>query len=301
MAVAGTGDRAYLADRSMLHVIDVSAPAMPIVLGAVNSGWSYIEKVAIAGDHAYAAAGYGGVRVIDVSDATAPSMAGTFYAPGFAESVTVAGDFAYVAVTEGYEGLHVVDVSVPSTPAEVGSITIFGGATDVAVAGDYAYVVTTEPYWASGLHVIDVSNPAAPVETAFLESQAYSVTVAGDYAYVSGGEISIVDISNPVAPVAVGSYYPGFIIEDSAIVEDYAYGVGEDNLDIVDVSDRTSPVTAGFYHDLPGDIVDVTAIGDYAYLANYSDGLFILEYAYLPPIAYLPALVESWRPPATSQ
>jgi hypothetical protein len=97
-------------------VIDVSNPASPVELGALDTPGSALD-VEVVGDRAYLADSHDGLRVIDVSNPTVPMELGTFHMPDPRE-VEVVGNFAYVA---GYfSGLHIIDFG----PEYVQEITI---------------------------------------------------------------------------------------------------------------------------------------------------------------------------------
>ena len=78
--------------------------------------------------------------------------------PGFANSVDVAGDVAYVAA--GSAGLQVIDVSDRANPRLMASaaLALPGNANDVKLDGTRAYVAAGS----AGLHIIDVSKPMSP-------------------------------------------------------------------------------------------------------------------------------------------
>ena len=202
-SVAVVDDLAYVAsDPSGLSVLDVSNPAAPIELGAIDTP-GQANGVAVAGEMAYVADGYAGLRAIDVSNPAAPRELGAVGNPGYANDVAVVGGFAYVAAQ--LSGLRVIDVSNPAAPVEIGALDTPGQALRVAVVGGLAYLADGT----SGLRVIDVSNPAAPIEIGALEDPqfALSVAVEGALAFVAGGSLglSVVDVSNPASPAVIGT------------------------------------------------------------------------------------------------
>ena len=75
--------------------------------------------VTIAGDYAYVADDASGLRVVDISDPSTPSLAGSYNTPNSARDVAIAGDLAYVADFES--GLQILDISNPASPTFVGS------------------------------------------------------------------------------------------------------------------------------------------------------------------------------------
>ena len=81
---------------------------------------------------------YSGLQVIDISDPTDPTLAGTCDTPGHARGVAVSGDHAFVA--DYAAGLQVIDICDPTDPTLVGSYDTPGECMGVAVAG-------TTPSW----------------------------------------------------------------------------------------------------------------------------------------------------------
>ena len=188
--------------QSNLTVLDITDPSAPVEVGSLNrTRVNPPLDVAVAGNYAYVADGYDGLRVIDVTDPSTPVEVGYWdrnptssylYTDDLVREVAVAGNYAYVALSNSIadssyvlvnNGLHVIDISTPSAPVEVGSLKTPGRPSGVAVEGNYAYLA--DGY--AGLRVIDVSTPSAPVEVDWLNTPGYArgVTVAGGYAYVA--------------------------------------------------------------------------------------------------------------------
>lgn len=132
-----------------------------------------------------------------------PGVLAALDLPGFANSVAVRGDYAYVAA--GPAGLVVVDVADRRLPRVVAQLALAGNGNDLRLAGDYAFVAADT----AGLHVVDLSNPLAPVRVATLDTPGLAIDLAldGGYAYVADGAagLAVIDVSNPLAPVAVGA------------------------------------------------------------------------------------------------
>jgi hypothetical protein len=272
-AVFVQGHYAYIGVGPSLTIWDVSEPASPTVLGKTAPLPNDVSDLYVSGGCAYVATLEDGLRVVDVSNPTAPIEIGFYNTPGVARGVTVAGGYAYVA--DGYSGLRVVDVSDPAAPTEVGFYDTPGYAIEVTVAGDYAYVADHD----EGLRMIDVSDPAAPAEVGSYEmgDKIRGVVVAGGYAYVAGGGgLLVVDVSNPAVPVEVGSCNTPGDVDNVAVAGDYAY-VADWNggLRVVDVSDPAAPTEVGFY-DTPGWACGVAVAREYAYVADY-DSLRVVD------------------------
>ncbi|MDK9699582.1 MAG: hypothetical protein OEM52_05510 [bacterium] len=270
---------------------------------------------ALSGSYAYVASEDLGLRIVNISDPSNPSVVGSYDTPGMANGVAVSGNYAYVA--DGLSGLKVIDVSVPSNPQLVGGYDTPGNAVNIAVSGNYAYVA--EQY--NGLQIIDIGNPTnpQPVRWYITAGEAYNVTIAGNYAYVAdyGSGLAILNISNPASPQTIGTYdtqgnahgvaasgnyayvadqtamrifnvtnpatplYVGVSATQFAravcVFDRYAF-VAESNygLRIFDVTNPSSLQVAGYY-DTPGTPYNVSYANNCAYVTDYNSGLRIID------------------------
>ncbi|HVI57957.1 MAG TPA: pre-peptidase C-terminal domain-containing protein [Luteimonas sp.] len=150
-------------------VVDLSDPAAPSVVwqGTLEAQAWGLE---VEGGHAYLAEtkelnspDYGGLRVFDLANATAPAMVAHLDDDcGSAYDVAVDADVSllYLACTNG---MQVIDIADPAAPAVVGRYAAGGGSqfTQVAVRGDRAWFADT-----AGVHELDVSDPTQPVQVA---------------------------------------------------------------------------------------------------------------------------------------
>ncbi|MHB1038630.1 MAG: Ig-like domain-containing protein [Pirellulales bacterium] len=115
LAVSGT--LAYVAiDQGGLAIIDVSVPAVPMLLGQLDTRSA--QDVVVSGTLAYVADENAGLVVIDVSNPAAPARVGSYDTSGLAYGVAVSGTLAYVA--DDTAGLQIIDVTNPSAPVLLG-------------------------------------------------------------------------------------------------------------------------------------------------------------------------------------
>ncbi|MCK9566182.1 MAG: hypothetical protein M0Q43_09055, partial [Methanothrix sp.] len=91
-------------------LIKVGTYDMPDSVSAVG--------VAVSGGYAYVANTGLGLQIIDVSNPSNPTLAGSCDTPGSAIGVAVSGSYAYVADYD--KGLQIIDVSDPSNPTPAG-------------------------------------------------------------------------------------------------------------------------------------------------------------------------------------
>ncbi len=143
-----------------LHLIDVSVPSRPRVLGRLDRSIS--GAVALRGTLAYLAGDRtspndsAGLTIVDISDLSRPKVRGfvatSYYIP---QTITLHGDYAYLTMQYGYP--LIVNISNPDLPVNAGQIKSYG-AGGIAIAADTAYVGTSY----TGLELYNVLNPGKP-------------------------------------------------------------------------------------------------------------------------------------------
>jgi hypothetical protein len=226
------------------------------LVGYLGSG--PIRALTVQRDLAYVGLGKM-LEIVRLTDPGRFDRAGYVVLPGDIADVVVVGAsltervYAYAAVGQG--GLCVVDVTDPAQPLVVGTHYVSTRVSNVAVSGAYLYVS------AGALRVMDLADPASPTEVGAYQpadpmgNAGKVVAVSDGSVYViyddgssKAGSLRIVDVSEPTMPFEAGSYRPGVLVHDVAIVGPYAYllvGSGRPYLVIVDISDRSRPVAVG--------------------------------------------------------
>lgn len=261
--------------------------------GYARPGFSF--DVALAGDYAYVVNGSLGLQVFDITDPTAPTLAGTYPTPGVPQAITIAGDYAFLA--DGNRGLRIVDITDPTNPTFKGTFDTLGSSLGVAVAGDYVFLA--DGGW--GLQVFDISNPALPTVAGNQRTPSsayYSVALSGNYAYVAGWleGMHVIDITDPTNPTAVGNYNTPDMAYDVVVAGDYAYVAdGHSGLQVIDIRNPTNPVLAGSLNTT-GSAYGIRITGDYAYVADSESGVHAIDIS--DPTA--PVLVASYDTPASA-
>ena len=253
-----------------------------IVVGTLDTPGS-ANGVKVVDGFAYVADGESGLRIIDVSDPSAPVEIGAVDTPGYASDVDVVDAFAYIA--DGTEGMRIIDVSNPNAPSEVGAYRPprgnYPGTLSIDVVGKVAYLASRF----SGLRIIDISDPSAPIELgAFDESEslgAFDVCVVDGIAYLSSGpryRVRTIDVSDPAVPIEVCVGLPwGRTVE---VKDGVAYigslPFGQSGLRIFDVSDPTAPVPLAVA-DTPETVRDVEVVNGLVYMADDEAGLRVID------------------------
>jgi hypothetical protein len=275
------GDYAYVISeyewaQHDLLVLDVSKPGSPWVSEQNLSARGL--DVAAAGEYAYWACNYGGLRITDLSPDGGFETVATYHPASPAEGVAVWGEYVILAACAA--GIEIIDVSDPLDPIRAGSIDTGGCARKVAVDSHYAYVAD---YYA-GIQIIDIANPASPVRVGGYDTTgtAWAVALSGGYAFVADSTrgLQILDISNPASPAWVGGYDAPGSAMDVAVSGFYAYIANDSNdsggLLIFDVSDPASPSLVHQYTS-SGTVGNVSISGSKAYILTESNGLEILD------------------------
>lgn len=151
---------AFIADYSSLQIINVSNPFSPAFVGSINA-YGDETDVAVSGNFAYLLNYYYGLIVVDISNPATPVQVGEIHDIGnlpFGNSITIAGDYAYIA-TSGGPGLRVVDISNPTQPVQTGYYRTPGvDLFDLVVVGDHVYAASSP----DGLEIFDCSELVTP-------------------------------------------------------------------------------------------------------------------------------------------
>ena len=221
--------------------------------------------------------GDAGLRIIDLSVPSTPTLMGTYDTVGSALDVTVVGNYAYVADGPSSTNLAIIDVTTPSTPTLTGSVNVSGSTSNVTVLGNTAYF---ESSTFNTLYVYNVSIPSTPTLIASISATDAlhgAPAVAGDYLYLpdTTNGFKIYDINPPSTPTLVGTH-PS-TASAVAVAGNFAYlADGGNGLTVLNVSTPASPAYATSF-DTSGVTADLALAGNYAYLADGASGLAILK------------------------
>jgi hypothetical protein len=300
------GDYAYIlgdngnqgsgSSAAQFYVVDITDPAGMTVVSAtpitgfINYGQSGIR---VQGQYVYLVSSTGTastnlLQIFDVSNPSAPTLAGSLQIPLYGFGLWVSGEYAYVISYVGASSistLDVVDVSNPDSPATSGS-TNTGRAglnvADIKVVGNYAYVAGQSD-GQSEILVFDVSDPTAPYLLSGLPvaHSPQGLDVEGSYWYETLYDqysLNIYNISNPSSLSLAGtaSLLGGFCKPQDVAVEAttaYVACYTSSSVGVVDVSDPTSPVVDGYISLPQGSYpIFLEAKGRYVYSISITPG-----------------------------
>jgi hypothetical protein len=237
------------------------------------------SDIVIQGTIAFVAAGAAGLRILDISDPSAPFEISSFDTPGNALRLAIDGSFVYIADQSG--GLRVINAANLSVPVEVTNVDTSGEALGVVVADGYAYVAAGPTGPPGGLRIIDVSTPSSAAQVGFLNtpSRSYSVDVSGDYAYVSNQDagLLVIDILDPENPEQEGACDTDGSATDVVVEGSYAYVADMyGGLKVIDIGNPASPTQVG-HCPIPHNAWSLSVEGSFAYVASSMSGLRVIS------------------------
>lgn len=269
-AVTLAGKLALVSVSEGLAFVDVSDPSSPMILGMIESDGG-LAAVAPAEGFVYTAAGteFGVIRT--PARLFAP-LVGAVELPGEPLDVTVAGGHAFVP-SYG-EGLMVIDVTSPGEPWIAGTAGAADIGPDVAVSGSLVLVAGVS----AGLQVIDVSDPQGPTVVGQVNTpgEGLGVAVSGSLAFVADGPgLQAIDISPVESAHILQNVLPGRQVTCVAATPDLVVAAGHMACWAVD------PISLEVVGELAtsGTVWDVGLSGDFAYLADETAGLVLVDLA----------------------
>jgi hypothetical protein len=249
------GNKAYLAcDKCGLVSVDVSNPAVPIILSSSNFNFDalYLDIsnniACLTGSRKYTDStgqvkSSLGFYTMDISNSNSIQFKGKIEDSFGFLGLCISGNYAYIACNSN--GVKIIDISNPSNPVLIGGYQTPGFAKNLTILGRYLYVA----HGVQGMTILDIINPINPIfkSTISVGDFASGVFVSGQYAYISAsGVMKIVNINNPIAPFIVGSVTPpsnsGGTIVETKVQNNIAYiGSGFGGIFSVDVSNPSAP------------------------------------------------------------
>lgn len=275
-AVLLQGSLALVGDDHGLLVLDVSDSERPSRIGQLDLGGG-VADIAAVNTLVYVALHGQGLRIVDITDPSAPRLRGKTSLPASAlgpSAIDVVDSRAVLSVGNGFQ---LLDVHNPDAPTLIGGWNDLsaGGMRNARLAGDRVFLVT-----ASGLNIFDVSIPGQVSEIGSYNllqtyGNTWTVDIVGDLAYlaVSPYGLVILDVSKPHAPREVAALdTPGFPL-DVHVADGLAYlATREGGLQLLDVRDPAHPRLLTSL-DTPGAAVQVAVSGTLIAVADNYGGM----------------------------
>ncbi len=241
------GDFLFVTTDFSVYSINVSDPYHPVFVDELNLGTDLLNQQLLNGNLLYVETGTQGLKLIDVSDPSNLTLAGSSsYLSG--AKFCIQGDYLY-AITS--TGVRILDISDPGSISIAGNLSLTGYPQDLAVKDNILYVAKMSTD--GGLQTIDVTNPSSPSAISIYPGNFQHIRVNSNFAFLSfSSQFTVLDISDSSAiTYTAGFEMPGFVSQVTAS-GNYLY-TGSNGFRVIDISDTTHPVQAG-YIDLYGDL-----------------------------------------------
>lgn len=256
-----------------LHIVDISNPAIPMVVGTMNNPGSITTGVAVVDRTAYVGDRNQGLLVVSFSNPVDPIIVGSLGSPVTRGEVAVAGDLVVLSTSEFQ--MQTIDVSDPTAPTAVGSVKVRAGLFHLDLRDDIAYLPAVD-----GLRLMDVSNPSNPPFMGSLElpGWAQASEIVGEYAFVANGNgMLTVDVSDPEQPHVIGGVDTPGSARDIGLSGNYAFIADfGDGLQIVDISDPAQPVLVATL-PVESSAMGVCVRGRHAFVTDRYYGLRVVD------------------------
>jgi len=241
--IAVVNEKAYVACGAQgFYVLDIAAPTSPSIIGFYAT--SEARAVVADGTVAYLADGDWGLKIIDVSNAYAPTLLSSIDTPGWAQQVQI-GNYAgkkCALVADGTGGVRIIDVTAPSTPVELAVISTSNatGIVDIKAVGSKLYTSGYE----KGVQVFDMTNPSLPVlKGSYSSILGVPIDVVGSTVYTGTSLLQILNASNPTSISQTGQVDLGSSVYRFRVSGNYAYiAAGAKGFKVVSISNPASPV-----------------------------------------------------------
>jgi hypothetical protein len=194
------GDLGYVAgEYNGFYIVDFSVLSDPQLISSLYLGRSTCCVTQGENPDYVYVTNWDGLRIIDVTDPLAPTVAGLLDTEHSAFSVAVAGNYALVATT--FE-LLLIDVENPSQPALIKSFEMM--IKHVTVRDDLAYISAIGGLWIYSVENLPELDPVVHVP---LSGYPISISFDGNLAYLANGAggMQILDLTDPADPQRAGS------------------------------------------------------------------------------------------------
>ena len=185
-----------------VHVVDISTPATPTVVGNYVHNFSLYGGVQF-GSHFIFMGDEPDLEIISIADPAAPAVIGSLDLPNdFAGSIAIDGSTVYLGLGSAVE---VVDVSNVAAPVSIGRLNDVFGTEYLAVLGNALYLVGF-----GGMQVADINDPTQPMDLGkFIpyQGQSYDAQTSGNQLMISTDEgYTLFDATDRFSPTFLSRF-----------------------------------------------------------------------------------------------
>ncbi len=248
----------------------------------IHDVWGYRDS-ATNKKYALLCASTAGLRVIDLSDITKPTLAGSISGGGVrAIDVKSWKNYAYVVGESPLVSGKVIDLTDPTNPTKVGT---FPAGHNITIS-DSGYLYLSSP----GVRIFDLNNdPTKPALVYSLNSCfGHDISIVGTrlYDFSDNCGTRIFDISQPDTLVSLGTvpasgifHHSGWPSEDGnyLFICDELAKPTENDITVWDISNLSNIVMVDSFNDPNAYVHNLYVIGNYAYVSYYRAGFRVFD------------------------
>jgi uncharacterized repeat protein (TIGR02543 family) len=265
-----------------LRIIDITQPTDPKIMCTYEFQYEvYIPAIDSSSRYLYVPTAGGGLRVLDVSDKTAPFEVAHYEGALSPSKVIIKGNYAYLDDNTQYK-VVILDISDVHNITEVSSyrfnkqLPFYGFEV-----GGNLWIVNA---WYDSLRILDISNLNALVEVGSYDIVGLLnyADVANGHAYVANStatrnRLKVLDMSSLPGITETATFDSPYAIYDVVTSGNHAYLPAYNRgLRVIDISNPSTLFEAGAYEGLQ-QARDVVVSGKYAYVADGTYGLRIFD------------------------
>ncbi|NHJ04510.1 MAG: hypothetical protein EAX90_06780 [Candidatus Heimdallarchaeota archaeon] len=235
----------------------------------------HIDDIEVINNNAFIADSLIGIVVLDLSDKNNPTVVGSYNNGRGTSSYFILEETIFANNHDGF--LDILDFSNIANPSLIGQFSLKGRAYDIFVIGEYVYLANG----IGGIEIIDFSGETSESIGNFRDKTEFgSIFAYNNYLFTcSYNELKIIDITDINSPTKIGQYssivYSRYDEIYVTLGKAYIVSVLE-GLDIIDITSLTTPQKLGSYNAAIF-AEDVCVYGQYTFIADYVNGLIILD------------------------
>lgn len=249
--IAVSDNIAYVGCVGGMKIYNVTNPANPVQIGFYNVTTRQIYEISIFNQTAYITIPYTypsyevAVNMVNITNPATPTFIGKIDCSSVYARVAVSGNI--VCMADAGAGMRIIDISNQSDPHQTFLFREYGispqptviNAKDVKIIGNYAYLSDT----VRELIILNISNPYNPIPVSFTFNGGNSdgLDVHGNFVYITHFTqgFMIYNTTNTSAPVLLGNYHSGLQTTCISVVNDTAYLIDSNGLNIVTITPGT--------------------------------------------------------------
>lgn len=228
------------------------------------------------------------IEVFDIAtDPASPVSLGSFAVSDNVNNVAVYNDYLYASVDSVQNGLDVFNIAIdPVHPTFIGTSATVNKPSGLWVQNDYLYVSVDG---AKKVDVYSLSNPESPAYTGSFSTSANTIDISGsgNYLYIAqasnANAIEVFDLSSsPTTPVSLGSISSFYNITGIWLEGNTLYtSLAQKRAAMYTLTaNPTRPLLLGIF-STTRNTSDITALGDYGYVAGEDSQLKAIEVIYI--------------------